>query len=512
MRTIEEIKEPGMTILDIYTRVRTDFKFFYENVLGFNEKGGLNEYKKEWFNLVYENDRVMIKAPSGFAKTTVLGVAYPIWVTLTSPNHKILLISKTLTQSKDALLMQIRDLIENNEFLKEILVPKDKDKTWNQTQIKTANGCTLINRPYSINIRGYRANTIILDEIDSYEEADIYFDYVVPRLIPGGKILGISTPEEGTSTLMQLIQLRDMGEENYIFKTYTAITDLKNPHDFSTGISIWPEEYPLSELLRRKTELGDQKWQKNYMCNAMTQSEHSIFPAESIEACKDYSREFSSKKEIGEEIYLGCDFALSEAPTGDFDATVIVGKRKDVGVIKYAETRKGIPVPEKVRRIEELARRYNAIGIICDNSGIGREIIRLLRIKGLPVEEQGFMPGERNVLLTNLKSLIDNGKIVIPKYKDDMQAVEFANKLEYELFAFVEKKSEVTGNTSFVSKGNHDDTVVALAMAVKHIQMMQEFEDYIGVGNEVGEPILENQVEFPTKNQKGKSFSGFNMK
>ena len=480
MRELKEMLEPGTNIVDLMERVRVDFKFFYERVLGFDEKGGLNNYKQEWFNLAYENDYVMIKAPSGFAKTTVLGVAFPIWWILTHSNEKILLISKTLSQAKDALLLQIRDLIDDNEFLRKTLKPAEKDALWNQTQIKTLNNCSIINRPYSINIKSYRANLIILDEIDSYEDTDIYFDHVLSRLIPGGKIIGISTPEIGTSTLMELIKLREKGNEDCIFKTYTAIINCKIGGDWTTGESIWPEEFSMEELMRRLKRFGKQKWMKNYMCDAMTEGEHSIFTAVSIEACKDYGLSFTAQN-YDEEIYIGCDFAISSSPTGDYDSTVVIGKKKDTATIKYAETKKGIPVDIKVARLEELYNRYKPISIICDNSGIGKEIIRQLRLKGLPVEEQGFMSGERNILLNNLKALLDNHKIVIPKEKDDLQAVEFANKLEYELFSFKEIKSDTTGRTSYVSKGTHDDTVMGLAMAVKHVQLLQDFEDYIGV-------------------------------
>jgi len=492
MREISEILGQGMNEGDLFSRIRSDFKFFYEDVLGFNEKGGLNEYKREWFNLAYDNDYVMIKAPSGFAKTTVLGVAFPTWWMITHPNTKILLISKTLTQSKDALLLQIRDLIDENVFLKKLLKPDDRDALWNQTQIKTLNGCMVTNRPYSISIKGYRAHIIILDEIDSYEDPDIYFDHVLSRLIPGGKIIGISTPEQGTSTLMELIKLREMGNEDCIFKTYTAIVDCVKGGDWSTGRSIWPEEYPVSELMIRLKRFGRQKWMKNYMCDALTEGEHSIFSAASIEACKDYHLGFTSET-AGEDIYIGCDFALSSSPTGDYDAYVVVGKKKDKAVIKFGETLKGIPVDEKIRYMEALQKKYNPVAFICDKSGIGAEIIRQARIKGLSVEEQGFMSGERNLLLNNLKSLLDNHKIVIPKEKDDLQAIAFANKLEYELFSFKERKSVTTGQTSYISKGAHDDTVMGLAMAVKHIQLLADFEDYIGVTD--GPPNKEGTTE-----------------
>ncbi len=493
MRMIEDMIGE-MNLASFTNKIRTDFKFFYETVLGFNELGGLNDYKRKWFNVAYERDRVMIKAPSGFAKTTVLGVAFPIWVAITNPGTKILLISKTLTQSKDALLIQIRDLIEDNEFLRKALMPENRDKIWNQTQLRLSNSVTIVNRPYSINIRGYRANIIILDEIDSYEDPSIYFDYVVPRLIPGGKIIGISTPEEGTSTLMELIQLRDRGSNEYVFETYVGIINCKDPKDLSTGESIWPEMFSIDELMRRRNELGEQKWRKNYMCDAMTESEDSIFKATTIESCKNYDIGFTTKN-YDEEIYIGCDFAVSSSPTGDYDAFVVIGKKKDLGTIKHGERWKGTEVPEKVNRIEELYYRYKPIMIICDDSGIGSEVIRLLRIKGLPVCAQSFSSGERNILLNNLLALMSNKKIVIPKNQEDLQAIDFANILEYELFSFREIKS-AAGHTSYVSKGTHDDTVMGLAMSVKYISLLQEFEDYIGSSDgSKAEEIVEEQIK-----------------
>ena len=39
MREVKDMLEPGMNIADLITRCRTDFKFFYEKVLGLTCKG-----------------------------------------------------------------------------------------------------------------------------------------------------------------------------------------------------------------------------------------------------------------------------------------------------------------------------------------------------------------------------------------------------------------------------------------------------------------------------------------
>ena len=481
MREIKEMLEPGMNVADLINRIRIDFKFFYEIVLGLNEKGGLNDYKREWFNLAYDNDRVMIRAPSGFAKTTVLGVAFPLWWCLTHQNEKILLVSKTITQSKDALLLQIRNYIDENELLRKLLKPEDRDAIWNQTTLKLKNGCSITNRPYAVSIKGYRANLIILDEIDSYEDRTIYFDYVVPRLIPGGKIIGISTPEDGTGTLMSIIEMRDQETHYYVFKTYTAIVGYKDYKDLTDGKSIWPENFSVDYLIREKQTLGKQNFYKNYMCDANTELEDSVFQAEDLAKCRELGKKMGFTAARQGEVYVGCDFASSKAPTGDFDAYVVVEKRGDIGILLHAERIKGglLPVPEKVKKMEYLNAKFNPVCFICDVSTIGVEIIRQARNNGLPVEEQAFYSGERNKLIAHLVSLISNHKIIIPCDAEDFRALEFANVLEYEMLKFVEERNKI--GKSYVSKANHDDTVMGLAMAVKHIIMIEDFEDYIGV-------------------------------
>lgn len=499
MRTLDEILEPGMNIADLIIRCRNDFKFFYERVLGFDMQGGLNEYKQEWFNIAYDNDYVMIKAPSGFAKTIVLGVAFSIWCALVYEKKKILLISKTLSQSKISLLMEVRDLIDDNEFLKKVMKPEDRDNIWSQTMLKTKNKSVIFNRPYTIALKGSRGDIVILDEIDSYDDYNIFFDHVLSRLKPGGKVIGISTPEEGTGTVMSMIEFRESAGERpegvvpCIIKTYTAVkdySDYENP--LADGVSIWPEEYPILELKTRLHRFGREKWFKNYMCDTTTESEDSIFRAEDIRQCVKPDLKYTTKR-LGEgEIYIGCDYAISTSPTGDFDAYVVIEKFKNRAVIKFAETVKGIPIEEKIRRMEVLQKKYNPACFICDESNFGVEVVKQARNKGLPIVAQDFHSHERAKLLANLISLISNHRISIPKHPDDLQALEFSDKLESELLKFIEKKNEATGVKSLVSKGKHDDSVMGLAMACKYIQIMEEYEDSIGVAGPIDE-IISNQ-------------------
>lgn len=453
-------------------RCKTDFKFFCERVLHNSHpqvifEGGVKDYMMEWFNLIEQNPRVAILAPRGFSKTTIFGVAYPIWLAFTKRNIQIMVISTTLTQARRVLSL-IKGTIENNALLVE-LKPTNYRETWSSIHIKNTTGCSIFCKPYSDSVKGERVDYILMDESSSYKDVDLFFDYIIPTLDPKrGKVALISTPESGTD-LMQIIAERKL---DYIFKKYTAID--------TAGKSIWPERFPLEKLNKIRQEQGEQFFQKNFMCNIRAEGSNSVFTAKSILACTNYEQAYTSEI-LGEEgeIYMGCDFAIATGSQADYDCYAIVERIGDRAIIKFAETHRGYSVQEKVARISHLFEIYKPLLCIADQSSIGAAIIEELRNAGLPVQGYSFQSISRNSLLNNLKVLLDNKKIVIPKNRDDMQAVEFADKLEVELLSFKEQHSQITGHTAYVSTGAHDDAVMGLALAVSKIKPNQNFEDTI---------------------------------
>jgi len=463
MRTKEECLQ-GMNLVEFITRCRIDFKFFCERLLGLTEYGGIHRFQLEWFYLIQNNDRVIIEAPSGFSKTTIVGVAYPLWLIFNYDRRKILLVSKTMPQAKDNMLGQIREYIEENEMLRH-LIPKDADRTWNQSQLRTSNSCSIINRPYSVNIKSYRADYILLDELDSYEDTSIYFDYVVSRVNPGGKIVGISTPEH-EERLIGLIRAKKLKE--YVLRKYVAIVNCKVPGDISTGESIWKERFSLKYLLKLKNEQGEQFFQKNYMCNVKLGGEDAIFRLPHILECFDAKRKFTSLKEKNDGfIILGADFAISSGPKADYDAYCIIEKVGNNYILKHLEKWKGIPVPEKIQRISELMHEYNVDAIIADESNIGKEAIDRLLAKGYYVVPQKFSSEERKKILVTLKNILESHKLIIPRHPDDDYGLRIVNELVTQLTGFEEEVSEKTKHKLLVSKSRHDDLAIATGLAVK---------------------------------------------
>ncbi len=443
-------------LIDFLTKAKMDFKFFCENVLAgpplfLNTHGGIHDFQLEWFHLIQNNDRVMIQAPAGFSKTTIVGIAIPIWLAFNYSHKQILVVSKTLPQSTRILAL-IKRAIEDNELLMG-LRPKSYLETWSKQEIKTTTSCRIYCRPYSINVKGERVDYMLLDEINSYEKASIYFDYIVPRLNPKGKIAGISTSENMTD-LIHIIKAR-AGKE-YIFKTYKAIEN---------GKSTWPERFSMEWLNKRKKELGEEYFEKNYMNNPTAESEDAIFSKKAILECFDRERGFSTEIEgMG---FVGCDFAISRGPSGDYDAYVVIDKVEGRYIIKKIEIYKGLLTPGKVRRIKQLHELYKPIRIPVDESNLGSTIVDQLRTEALPVRPYDFHPTKRRKYLNTLRNLIDGRKLIIPYSSDDPNAIKMANLLFEQLMGFKEIENKMTGNKNYVSKAQHDDILMALAIALE---------------------------------------------
>ncbi len=468
----------GKTMPEFLYECKNNFEFWCNVVLQdlFQaEYGGIQDFQLEWFESIEKSNRVVILAPSGFAKSTVLAIAYPLWIAFTKKNKQIMIISKTLPQSL-RLLEITRVVIDNNELLQE-LKPQNADKSWSKQALRTTTNCRIFVRPYSINVKGERVDYSILDEAASYDRPEIYLDYIVPRLNPKGKIVLISTPESPVDLMARL----NKPGLDYIHKTYPAIIEVDGKRK-----AIWPLRFSLEKLDKLKIELGENYYEKNFMCNPKAEEENAIFTYKMIEDCFDPKRKMTFATEGGN-IYLGIDLAVSAGPRADFDCFIVVENVDGVIVLKHGEVHKGWSIKSKINRILELTETYKEklVSVVVDQSNIGQAIIDDLRDAGLPVKAQDFHPTNRNKLLMNLKKVLENKTLIIPFDQDDAMTQIFTKRLALELVKFKEVTTDKSGQrltaSKYISTGSHDDTVMALAMACLGASLERPFVDFIAV-------------------------------
>ncbi len=463
MRSKEEVFK-GMGVIEFNARCQYDFKFFCERLLGLSDYGGIHDYQLEWFALIRDNDRVLIQCAAGFGKTTIFE-AIALWVAWNNRDKKIMIVANTDDKSKE-IVSEINMFINNNEVINE-LKPKDYRDTWNKSELRTTTGCKIFCKPYTENMRGVRVDFALLDEADSkpYRKISLFYEHVLTRLNPGGKIALISTPESATG-LMSHIREKDRKKGDYIFKKYPAIINMKIKGDYFSGESIWKERFSIAELKKRMSAGNEYSFRKLYMCDERAESEESIFRTKYILECFD-SNEKLSVKPTGGFVVMACDFAYSSGPRADFDAYLILEKKDSFFIIRHIEIWKGVPVPVKSTRIQELFEQYSPGVIICDSSNIGGAVIDELVSRGLPVKAQSFSHVERKDLLMTLKGIIESKKLVIPRYADDSSELKLTDELVAQLVGFVKRESESFTLEIIDSTYTHDDIAISLSMAVK---------------------------------------------
>ena len=472
MRTKDEVLQ-GMDEIDFLLKCRIDFKFFCERLLNMNEFGGIHKFQLDWFYIIQNNTHTVIEAPSGFSKTEIVGVAYPLWRCWNKRDLKVLLVSKTVRQAGDNLLSRIKGYMDENEYLAE-LIPTGMDKTWNKEEIKLTNRCWIKNVPYSINIKGYRANLIILDEADSYDDPEIFFTHVLSRIIPGGKICVISTPEGPTKLIGQI---KSRNSDDFVFKKNTAIINCKIAGDLETGESIWAERFNLQYILGQRKSMGENSFQMNYMCNTNTEYEDTLFKITTITECWDTDLDFDLNVIPEAQYFIGADFAISRGVKADYDAFTVIEKYQDIFTVKHIETHHGITRPMKVNRLAELHSIYQSkyqTKIVADESNMGSMVISDLRALGITVIPQKFHASERNKLLVAFNNVLESRNLRIPRDGKNIKTIKLTNLLLEQLIGFKRKKSEKTGNELFVSTAAHDDVAISLAMAAKEAARLKK--------------------------------------
>lgn len=473
MRTKDEILQ-GEDEKVFLTSCYFNLEKWGERVLGLQ----LKPFHKDWLNILREHDLIAISAPTGFGKTTIFGHLYSLWMAYFKPGSISVIVARSIRTQSANILEDIKTVIENNEILKE-LIPKDVKTSWTKEKLVTSNGSKIFYSSNSVNIRGIQADYVFPDEIATYENHEIFYRDIITRVISKkGKVAGVSTPVHTNDLLASV-----MSKPGFFSRVYPALVDSEGKPDLN-GESIWPERFPKEYLLKKRETIGIANFERNYMCNAKAEAESPFITLSSVEDCYDLSRSFTSETEEEGKVYIGCDFAYSSGPQADFDAFVVVEYVGDKIVILHGERHKGVPIPAKLARLRELKRLYNPFRFVMDESNIGQGIIQPLRSEGFPIECQSFHSQARRTILIDLKALIENKRVIIPRNGDIPQTVTFTNKLTEELIGFKDEESKITKTRHLVSSAAHDDTVMALAMACKGARTATSvWEDFVAAGN-----------------------------
>jgi hypothetical protein len=467
MKTLKEIIPEGMSETLFYDNCYLDFKFFGERVFGLD----MQPFHVRMLEKIYKSKRLVVKAARGLGKSTILALIYPLWLCIFHPGSHILFTAASQKQA-ERLLSILKDEIEDNEFFSE-LKPNNPSR-WGAGWVKMSNGCEIFCKAFTKGIKGVHVDYCFVDEIQDIEDRRNYKDAVVPTTNKKkGSIAVVGTDNDPTDMLNELYENPEYEKLFY-------------PILIAEGVSIWPSVFSIEYIQQIRRDIGEASFQRQYMLNPKAAMEEAVFSPDWIGNCYDNTLCFTAGKmhETGV-VVIGADFAISKAKHADYDAYVVLEKFGGKVYLRYAERHKGLPKAAKQERLKSLYHQYNATKLILDPANVGEAILQDLRMESYNVEAGEFHSSARNKLLVNLLMMIqpdensEESVLVIPRDSEDPACLTFTNTLTQELISFREVKSPTSGMKSFQSKGAHDDCAIALALACKATNDVQDFSDFM---------------------------------
>lgn len=211
----------------------------------------------EWAKLLYSKDRLLMVASRDHGKSTFLSKVYPIAQCIAKPGVEILIISYSENQVVK-LITGIKDLFEKKELIN-TLVPRNREEDWSKTALKLRNGSRIDSLTFGTSGRGGHYDIILVDDpvkdfggMDPDDQEDYFLRAIVPMCKPDGQIIVTGT----------FVYENDLIERLQKNRAYHCV---EYPAISKDGKALWPERWPLEQLAKRRLEVGEYGFAREYL-------------------------------------------------------------------------------------------------------------------------------------------------------------------------------------------------------------------------------------------------------
>ena len=446
---------------------RRDFKYFFEDICSIDEKYELAHFHHEWFEMSEENNKTCVIASRDHGKS-VFYRCYLLWKMAYNPGTEVLFFSHSQHQSIDH-MAKMDELIMSSPVLSH-LKPK---RGWAKQKFKMTNKSSITAMSVGKSVRGAHPDIVVLDDILSSEAdtqlasiAQWFYTALLPVLHHTAQLCIVGTPFSYTDLYSELKSL-----SGYEVREYPAISD-------ATGEPLWPNRWSLEALQSRRSEMTSIAFTREYLCKPIA-SESSLFPNEMTDPCKnaDYGFEFDSQKgddDVEENYYIGWDPAISPDRKADYTCMVVIAMDENRHKrIVWMHREKGMDFNSQIDKIIELSARYNPVIVELETNNFAQAFHQVLKeISDLPIKPFTMSRMRKEAVIHALQLHFEQRHLIIPQ-KDEGATLRLIDILLSELSMFT-----MLPNGRMESLGKHDDSVIALALAV---QATKEYKDNIVV-------------------------------
>lgn len=236
------------------------------------------KFHQEMYRLLSNEDRLVIAAPRGFAKSTLSSVFYPTWLALFKKRKDICIVSASENLAVE-LLRKIKTELESNETILRLFGDVRSDK-WTENHIILTNGVNIRAKGAGGQIRGFRPDCVILDDIETDDSVvseeqrkklkDWLFRACLNTLLPGGQLVIVGTILHPLSVLQDLLDTPN----GWCKRKYKAYIDGIEKE----GNELWASARPHEWLQTRKAEIGSFAFASEFLNDPKLDSSIPIKP------------------------------------------------------------------------------------------------------------------------------------------------------------------------------------------------------------------------------------------
>ena len=404
--------------------------------------------------------RTCIVMPRGFGKSILSKAAIMHKLCFSGENqqHFVAWVSEEQSQSIDH-LKYLRNHFEVNKKIKYYFGNMDggrAGKRWTEKDIVTPKGDRVIAKGTSQRLRGraevdVRYTGIVLDDFESElntktpeRRAEIK-KWVVSTVYPA---LEETPGNEGwiwlSGTIVHydsFLQMVCDGYKNAMKDNRSYPWDVVFHRAVEDSKSIWPEQFSLEKLDRKKREFIEaglvNKFAQEYMNDARDISNAS-FKIDRIQyyngVCKSEGRFnyiIEGEDAIPINVYMGVDLAATATATSDFQVILVMGidANNNRYVIDYFRER--IPTFDVPQKIIEMAKKYTPVRRVTIETVAAQEMVRDM-VTRMSANEKRLLPGifkgvkpparikKEDRLETTLGPIVNSKKLYLQRHMTEL--------------------------------------------------------------------------------------------
>jgi len=253
--------------------------FFVKRFMGHHLGVNVPAFHEEIYGLLRSEKRLIMAAPRGFAKSYICSIFYPIWAICFKQKKKILIISASEDKAVE-FLRAIKTEIESNEIIKAFFGNLAGKGKWTESDLITKTGIQVKARGAGGQIRGYRPDLIILDDIETEETVatkerlnkleEWIFKACFNCLTPDGQFVWIGT----VLTSFALISEHMSRDNGWTKRKYQAYIDGIQDADHCLWKELWSHE----RLQQQKREVGSAFFATEFMNDPLSDENAPIKP------------------------------------------------------------------------------------------------------------------------------------------------------------------------------------------------------------------------------------------